>query len=104
MDPLSLKLDWESGGFLECEFPDYDAAKHEFIIPVRLLPASSHQVVVNQVPPGGDAGESRKLFSRDGFQSADHKLAGLFVWRFHTKADAAVAQHPVPRVTSISPL
>ena len=104
MDPLSLKLDWESGGFLECEFPDYDAAKHEFIIPVRLLPASSHQVVVNQVPPGGDAGKSRKLFSRDGFQSADHKLAGLFVWRFHTKADAAVAQHPVPRVTSISPL
>jgi hypothetical protein len=103
MDPLSLKLDWASGGFLDCEFADYDEGKHEFIIPVRLLPASSHQVVVNEVALSGDVSESRKLFSRDGFQSGDHKLAGSFVWRFQTKADAVHAETAVPGVTSISP-
>ncbi len=103
MDPLSLKLDWESGGFLDCEFPDYDVGKHEFRIPMRLVPASSHQVVVNQVLLAGDLNEARKLFPRDGFQSADHKLAGLFVWRFHSKTGAARAEAPVPGVTTISP-
>jgi len=24
MEPLSLKLDWDSGGFTDCEFPEYD--------------------------------------------------------------------------------
>jgi hypothetical protein len=103
MDPLSLKLNWEFGGLLDCEFPGYNAGKHEFIIAVRLLPASSHQVVVNQVLLAGDINEARKRFPRDGFQSADHKLAGLFVWRFHSKVGAARAGAPVPGVTTISP-
>jgi hypothetical protein len=39
MEPLSLKLDWESGGFQGCEPPAYDPEKHEFIILTHLPPA-----------------------------------------------------------------
>jgi hypothetical protein len=103
MDPLSLKLDWESGGFLDCEFPKYDPKKYEFTIPVHLAPGRLQQIVVNVPWPGENLGEQRREFPRDGFQSADHHLAGLFVWRFHTQATPA-SSNPPPQVAAISPV
>lgn len=87
MDPLSLKLNWDAGGYMDCNFPQYDAEKHEFTIPLQLLSASIQQIVVNAGWGGDkDLAQERKHRSRDGFQSADHHLAGLFSWRFHTRA------------------
>jgi hypothetical protein len=104
MDPLSLKLNWESGGFLDCEFPKYDPKKYEFTIPVHLASGTLQQIVINK-PWGTDdnLGKERKQFPRDGFQSVDHHLAGLFVWRFHTQALPAPAQSQRPQVTTILP-
>ncbi len=104
MDPLSLKLDFDSGGFLDCEFPKYDAKKFEFTIPVHLVPGRLQQVVVNK-SWGGDADLAgrRNQFPRDGFQSVDHQLAGLFTWRFHTQAVSTPSNAVPPRVISISP-
>ena len=104
MDPLSLKLDWESGGFLDCEFPKYDPKKYEFTIPVHLAPGRRQQIVVNKPLAGEEnLNEERKQFPREGFQSADHHLAGLFVWRFRTQATPAPSSTQPPQVTTISP-
>jgi C-terminal processing protease CtpA/Prc len=104
MDPLSLKLNWEAGGFLDCEFPMYNSNKYEFTIPIHLAPGMLQQIVVNN-PLGSEENlnEERKQFPRDGFQSVDHHLAGLFVWRFHTQATPAPSSTPPPQVTTISP-
>jgi hypothetical protein len=103
MDPLSLKLDWESGGFLDCEFPKYDPKKYEFTIPVHLAPGALQQIVVNK-PMGNEENlnEERKQYPCDGFQSVDHHLACLFVWRFRTQVTPASSNTP-PQVTTISP-
>ncbi len=105
MDPLSLKLDFESGGFLDCEFPKYNPKKYEFTIPVHLAPGRLQQIALNK-PWGTDEnlGKQRKEHPRDGFQSADHHLAGLFVWRFHTQALPTPASTKLPQVASISPV
>ena len=104
MDPLSLKLDWESGGFLDCEFPKYDPEKYEFTIPVHLAPGALQQVVVNK-PGWGDENlrKQREESPRDGFQSVDHHLAGLFVWRFRTQGTPPPARSKPPQATTISP-
>jgi len=104
MDPLALKLDFESGGILDCEFPKYDSNKYEFTIPVHLAPGALQQIVVNR-PFGTDAhlGETRKEFPRDGFQSTDHRLAGEYVWRFHTRPLRPSAQSQPAKVIALSP-
>jgi hypothetical protein len=104
MDPLSLKLDWESGGFLDCEFPQYDPDKYEFTILMHLAPGALQQIVVNK-PLGEDdnLSKERRQFPRNGFQSTDHHLAGLCVWRFHTQAIPAPARSKLPEVTALSP-
>jgi hypothetical protein len=104
MDPLSLKLTWEGGGFLDCEFPRYDANTFEFAVPVHLAPGMLQQIVVNSPFRGEeDLNKERKQFPSDGFQSVDHRLAGLYVWRFHTQALPMVAQSKPPQTTTISP-
>jgi hypothetical protein len=104
MDPLSLKLNWEAGGFLDCEFPKYDPKKHEFAIPIHLAPGALQQIVVNAPGWGENLGEQRREFPRDGFQSVDHHLAGLFVWRFRTQGAPPPARSKPPQVTAISPV
>ena len=105
MDPLSLKLNWDSGGFTAHEFPKYDPEKYEFTIPVRLIAGAAHQIVLNRpgfALPDAKLGEERQRRPLDGFQSADHRLAGLFVWRFRTSAAIPASSAPV-RATRISP-
>lgn len=103
MDPLSLKLNWEAGGFLDCEFPKYDPKKYEFTIPIHLAPGALQQIVVNYPSWGETLSEQRREFPRDGFQSVDHHLAGLFVWRFRTQGTPPPARSKPPQVTTISP-
>jgi hypothetical protein len=104
MDPLALKLDWESGGCLACEFPQYDADKHEFSVPVRLAPGALHQIVVNKPWFSmGKLSEQRKQFPRLGFLSADQRLAGLFAWRFRTAGAPAAPGTNAPKATRIVP-
>jgi hypothetical protein len=52
---------------------------------------------------GENLAAERKRFPRDGFQSADHRLAGLFVWRFRTRAAPAPPKAPPPQAAIISP-
>jgi len=109
MEPMSLKLDWESGGFLDCEYPKYDSARHEFVIPVHLAPGELHRIVLNKpliwMPsaPGIILSETRRQFPREGFQSADHHQAGLFLWQFRTQSAEANPAGEPPKVISISP-
>lgn len=103
MDPLSLKLNWETGGFLDCEFPKYDPKKYEFTIPIHLAPGTLQQVEVNYPSWGENLSEARREFPHDGFQSVDHHLAGLFVWRFRTQGAPPPARSKPPQVTTISP-
>jgi hypothetical protein len=46
--------------------------------------------------------EQRKQRPFDGFQSAEHRLAGLFVWRFRTQAATPTQSKPA-KATSVSP-
>jgi hypothetical protein len=103
MDPLSLKLNWDAGGFLDCEFPKYDPEKFEFAIPIHLAPGALQQIVVDEPGFGDTLAEARKEFPRDGFQSVDHHLAGLFVWRFRTQGAPPPSGSQPPQVTTISP-
>jgi hypothetical protein len=103
MDPLSLKLNWEAGGFLDCEFPKYDAKKYEFAIPMHLAPGALQQIVVNLPAWGENLSEQRRESPRDGFQSVYHHLAGMFVWQFRTQGALPPAPNKLPQVTTISP-
>lgn len=103
MNPFSSKLDWESGGFKDVEFPRYDPEKHEFSIPVHLGSGTSHQVVVNDASGfGGNLGKTRSDYPRDGFQSPDHHLARRFAWKFMTRDAASVRANANPTQTSES--
>jgi len=102
MDPLSLKLNWKSGGFLHCDFPKYDPEKYEFSIPLQLAPGTLQHVVVNDAL--GELSQARTNFPSDGFLSADHRLARLFTWRFRTKsATPSPAGAKPPKIVKISP-
>ncbi|HWI59973.1 MAG TPA: S41 family peptidase, partial [Bacillota bacterium] len=103
MDPLSLKLKWESGGFFDCDVPQYDTNRYEFTIPVRLAAGALHQVVVNPPFIEQKLSEARKQWPLDGFQSADHHLAGLFAWRFRTQATPPPAPASPPKAITIVP-
>jgi hypothetical protein len=105
MDPLSLKLDWDAGGFLDCEFPKYDSNTYEFTIPAHLAPGLVQQIVVNKpLRMDGNLAKERRDFPREGFQSVDHHLAGLFVWRFQTQALPVLSHSKPPQVTLLSPV
>lgn len=101
MDPLSLKLDWKSGGFLDCAYSEYDSNRYEFTIPIHLVPGALQRVAVNQ-PEFGSASESRKFQPRDGFQSEDHELAQPYSWSFRTQP-AQTQEQPIPVMKRISP-
>ncbi len=97
MSPLSLKLDWDAGGFTDCEFPKYDPERFEFTIRVRLVSGAEHLVVANEpslAGPGEKISEQRKQWPLDGFLSAENRLAGVFAWRFRTQALAPTNAKP----------
>jgi hypothetical protein len=102
MDPWALKLDWKSGGILDCEFPTYDTQKHEFTIPVRMAQGMVQQITVNE-PMGLNLRDARDYFPHDGFESADHRLARVFTWKFKTRDAATTAGGQPPKVLKISP-
>jgi hypothetical protein len=87
MEPLSLKLTWDCGGFTDCDFPKYDAEQYEFTIPLRLAAGTLHQIVVNEpwLMPGMRIAEVRKRTPQEGFRSAERRLGCVFVWRFFTQ-------------------
>jgi hypothetical protein len=103
MDPLSAALDWTEGGTFQAEFPRYDQDRHEFVFPVRLLAGAAHEIVVNRATTMGTLAETRALFCREGFQTPDHQLAALHVWRFRTKAAAKPGAGAPPKVISLEP-
>ena len=103
MDPLSLKLNWDAGGFFDFEVPQYDTNRNEFVIPMHLAPGVLHQVVVNSPFIKQPLGESRKQWPLDGFQSTNQHLAGLFAWRFRTAAATPPADAKPPKPTAVVP-
>jgi hypothetical protein len=103
MDPLSLRLQWEAGGFYDCEFPNYDSNRYEFTIPIHLAPDALHQVVINPPFIKQELSQAGKQWPLDGFQSPDQKVAGLYAWRFNTKEWPVASNTNSPRVVSVSP-
>lgn len=104
MDPLSLKLNWDAGGYLGCDYPEYNAERCEFTVPIHLVSGKFHQVVVNAGwTLDADLAHERKQRPRDGFQSADHRLAAIFVWRFRTAAGGTSQSPADGSSSSISP-
>src|SRR5579859_6768951 len=87
MDPLSLMLTWDCGGFADCDFPKYDAEHYEFTVPLRLAAGTLHQIVANEawLMPGMRIDEVRKRTPQQGFRSAERRLGCVFAWRFFTQ-------------------
>lgn len=101
MDPFSLKLDWQEGGFASFDFPRYDAERYEFTIPVTLIPGTVHRIAINDVVDRPHLESVREIYRHDGFQSSDKKLAAWGMWKFETgkvKGDG-----PKPKVLKVSP-
>ena len=105
MDPLSLKLDWESGGFLDCEFPKYDPKKYEFTIPVQLSPGVLQQIVVNKPRFGEDKFRPEAQPTPPGwFPVVGSPSDGFVCLAFsHAKPRRPRRSNPPPQVTTISP-
>lgn len=103
MEPLSLKLTWDCGGFTNCDFPKYDAERYEFSIPVCLAAGKLHQIVINEPwsMPGMSIAEVRKRTPQEGFRSAERRLGCVFAWRFFTqKLAEAGAGNDLSRLSS----
>lgn len=96
MDPSRMLLEWPfaktDAGFRIRGDTRYSADTHEFAIPVRLTPSTTHQVASGANRRGG----------REGFQSVDHVEAEPFAWSF-TTAKPAAKGGPPPRLVSVSP-
>jgi len=104
MDPMSFKLNWKSGGFLDCGDATYDTNRFEFTIPIRLAPGALQRIVVNEPLMGVTMlSQSRQQFPIEGFHSADGRQAALFVWNFRTQPAPPATQSSPPRVISIAP-
>jgi hypothetical protein len=102
MEPLSLKLTWDCGGFTNCDFPKYDAERYEFSIPLRLEAGTLHQIVVNEPwsMPGMTIAEVRKRTPQEGFRSAQRRLGCVFAWRFFTQKPAEAGAGTVSTLLS----
>lgn len=108
MDPLSLKVNWKSGGFLDCEYPQYDSNRFEFTIPVHLASGMFHRIVMNLpsiwFPGGGQKfATQRRQWPREGFQSVEHRQAGLAVWEFSTQGAKVQTTGAPPKIVAVSP-
>lgn len=104
MDPLALRIAWDQGGFVSCGTPQYDAARHEFRIPVQLPPGTRHRLILNRPALGfAELKKSRERYPGEGFQSADRHLAALFAWQFSTRKWPAPASGSPPKPLAISP-
>jgi serine/threonine protein kinase len=89
MEPDDLWLDWRSGGFLPDGLPRYDAARNEFVVPVRLLPGRTNQMGLN--------------WANQGFRNTNSIAAAQFHWQFTTKPAATKPDSTKPKVIQISP-
>jgi len=103
MDALAAELHWKSGGYTDCDFPQYDPAKYQFTIPVHLKPDQGQEIVVNNPLIPGDLAGARASFPSYGFLSADHRLARRFVWRFHTGAETPAPAADLPPTNAAPP-
>ena len=105
MEPLSVKLTWDCGGFASCEFPKYDAERYEFSVPVRLAAGALHQIVVNEPwsMPGMTIAEARKRSPQEGFRSAERRLGCVFAWRFFTQKAAETVPGSVSTLFNEAP-
>jgi hypothetical protein len=105
MEPLSLRLTWDCGGFTNCDFPKYDAERYEFSIPVCLSPGTLHQIVVNEpwLMPGMSIAEVRKRTPQEGFRSAERRLGCVFAWRFFTQKPAEAGAGALTSLSSEEP-
>jgi len=104
MDPMSFKLGWKSGGFLDCGEVTYDTNRFEFTIPIRLAPGVLQRIVVNAPLLGVTLlSQSRQEFPIEGFHSTDGHQAALFVWNFRTQPAPPATQSSPPKVISILP-
>jgi hypothetical protein len=104
MDPMSFKLNWNSGGFIECGEARYDSNRFEFVFPVRLASGTNHQIFVNSPLLGLTMrAQSRQQFPMEGFHSRDYRQAAFFVWQFRTRAAPAPPPAAAPKAVSLAP-
>jgi RNA polymerase sigma factor (sigma-70 family) len=104
MDPASALLNWDfrgkargKAGFRPSGEMRYDDKTHEFILPVRLSPGSTHSVTVNR-----ESFAPSKDKDYEGFRSSEHIAAKPYRWSFTTKKPP-IQKENRPRVTSLTP-
>ena len=90
IDPNDFEMDWQTGGFLTIDLPDYVPNRNEFVLPVRLFPGQTNKVAIN-------------TFSTRGFRDMHGVLAEKYGWSFITRPPMREPGAPIPKVIRISP-
>jgi tRNA A-37 threonylcarbamoyl transferase component Bud32/uncharacterized membrane protein YidH (DUF202 family) len=91
MNPNDMGINWLSGGFLPDGQPRYEPDRDEFVIPVRLIPGQTNDLMAASSSTMG------------GFRTTNRTYAGDYRWHFTTKPVVAKPGAVKPSVVQISP-
>jgi hypothetical protein len=92
MNPNDLEIQWRAGGFLPEGQLRYHPTQNEFVIPVRLIPGQTNELVFNW--NDGCMG---------GFRGTNFTAAKEYHWHFTTQPRMTNAGAVKPKVIHISP-
>jgi RNA polymerase sigma-70 factor (ECF subfamily) len=92
MNPNVMGINWSSGGFVPDGQPRYEPARNEFVIPVRLVPGRTNELMAQSSSTGSG-----------GFRTTSLTYAGDYRWHFTTKPVVVKPGAVKPNVIRISP-
>jgi type II secretory pathway pseudopilin PulG len=92
MNPNVLGISWVSGGFLPDGQSRYVPDRNEFVIPVRLIPGQTNDLVAQSQVNGFG-----------GFRTTNLTYAGNYRWHFTTRPAVVEPGAVKPRLVEISP-
>ena len=93
MNELAMKLDWDKGAYLESDSARYLHDRKEFLIPLRLLPGTTHRLKVNE----------RFGWHVEGFKSTEGVVASEYAWSFKTKSASRSRDAVKPTAVNVHP-
>ncbi|MFP6582800.1 MAG: sigma-70 family RNA polymerase sigma factor [Candidatus Hydrogenedentota bacterium] len=97
MNPTTVNLQFEKGGYYDVAKIDYNPDTYEFTIPLRLAPGERHRIFIN---------ERRKLSKgrrNTGFASSEGIGANRYVWEISTGTDSPDPDAEPPQIVALSP-
>ena len=92
MNPNVMGINWSSGGFVPDGQPRYEPARNEFVVPVRLVPGQTNELMAQSSSTGSG-----------GFRTTNLTCAGDYRWHFTTKPVVVKPGAVKPNVIRISP-